>query len=613
MTRVREYLNYIYGESEIIWDEGLVRQNGPGHTAEVSKLEAVHPGRTTTLVYAAGRFTGNIDCKEGVLILREVQKLQVTEPNDRLYGCFRWYREETKPNDTNAAFFTLEPLVVIRLLHPGILDESEKDIIDRMLHVSAGWFTRECSNPILYYTNKIISDGAMLAAIGRITNDMAAYGLAIDFFGKWLDYTENRGYGWGENLSLGYNSVILRAFNIIMKALDTESDARMIERFRIQEKNILDIFRFYNGHEFVPTIRSYNIKGNPRPWSLVYNLAGVRGFGFLDGNQETFGSGIGDAVFRLTADYMIYGSRLYLDEDDYVSKNMENPLKVPRSGVFSIMDERKAYAWLGKNGGIGSIDEFPVIDGSYQYKRWGLGWQSFPVSVIVYDNQVSFLRFYVDDGTLIRCHPHKDKHTAFLDPALFKESFYPEVRTSCRQSGQTLVVFRNLNGLRNYAEHISDSFDVQNFVGRWVRYSVNDRIWLALLFDRACLLVSTLLGNPAAVDKPVRDERNNVIPTAVMSLEIIEEGNDIRLVQNIYKGAGRVLTDDRLSAGWLFHYIDEPLSEAEVFDYIRRIKVNERCEPDGEIPRMPEWNVHHVDINIDNESLIAVRYDPYKK
>jgi len=174
-------------------------------------------------------------------------------------------------------------------------------------------------------------------------------------------------------------------------------------------------------------------------------------------------------------------------------------------------------------------------------------------------------------------------------------------------------VFRNLNGLRNYAEHISDSFDVQNFTGRWIRYSVNDREWLALLFDRACLLVSTLLGNPAAVDKPVKDERNNVIPTAVMSLEIIEEGNDIRLAQNIYKGAGRVLTDDRLSAGWIFHYIDEPLSETEVFDYIRRIKVNERCEPDGEIPRMPEWNVHHVDISIDNESLIAVRYDPYKK
>ncbi len=449
----------------------------------------------------------------------------------------------------------------------------------------------------------------MLAAIGCITGDEGVYKIAENFLEKWLKYTETRGYGWGENLSLGYNSVILRAFNIIFKAIHSEE---IKSRFKRLENGILDIFRFHNGYEFVPTIRSYNVLGNPKPWTLVYNLAGVRGYGFLDGNQESFGSGKNDANYRLIADYMIYGDRIYMNDDDYLKRELSNNQNVPRIGEFKIMDDKKSYTWLGRNGGIGSINEFPIIEGSYQHKTWGLGWQCFPASIIVYDNQVSFLRFYVDEGERIRCHPHKDKHSAFLDPSLFSESYYPEVKTACRQNGQTLVVFRSINNLRNKVSHIMDSYDVPGFTGECKTFFAKERKWIALFYDKAVIFASALLGNPAAGEKTFIDEKGNKNPTTLLEIDLVEDDDGLRLVQTMYSGELKTLYNNRLSAGWLFHYIDRYMTNEEAENFIKELSVDETCIPDGEIPRMPEWNVHVVSVYNKGEKILDVRYDPYK-
>ena len=223
-----------------------------------------------------------------------------------------------------------------------------------------------------------------------------------------------------------------------------------------------------------------------------------------------------------------------------------------------------------------------------------------------------FLRFYVDDGERIRCHPHKDKHSAFLDPSLFSESYYPEVKTACRQNGQTLVVFRSINNLRNKVSHIKDSYDVPGFTGECKTFFAKERKWIALFYDKAVIFASALLGNSAAGEKTFIDEKGNKNPTTLSEIDLVEDDDGLRLVQTMYSGELKTLYNNRLSAGWLFHYIDRYMTNEEAENFINGLSVDEACIPDGEIPRMPEWNVHVVSVNNKGEKILDVRYDPYK-
>ncbi|MDX1358472.1 MAG: hypothetical protein R3232_06555 [Clostridia bacterium] len=597
-----------YKNTALKIENGLVIQTGSGHTKGVSELKVVHPGRNSTIAYAAGRASGKISPTDGLKILNEIKKLQIRDTKSAFYGCFRWYREEENVYDTNAAFFTLEPLVVSLMRISDILSNGEKEAIIDMLKISAEWFLKECQNPILFYTNKIISDGAMLGAIGIFTGNESITEKSRAFYKKWLSYTENRGYGWGENMSLGYNSVILRAFSIILDVVDDEA---IIERFKKQEKFILDIFRFHNGHEFVPTIRSYNVSGEPDPWSIAYNLAGVRGFGYLDSIRSPI-KGNADSIGRLVVDTMLFKDRVYASDEEYKEKALENTVDVPRISSVRIMDDKKAYSWLGKSGGIGSINEFPVIDGSYQHKGWGLGWQCFPVSYIVYGHGVSFLRFYVDDGKRIRCHPHKNKHDTYLDPALFSETGYPEVRTVCYQSGQSLVAIRSMRGLGNKAAEISDSMDFPVFDGEIIERTVNGRKWFIARYESACIFISPLLGNPVEGFGTGKDDRGRLFKTIAIAARASWENEIFGIRQVLYKGKNKLHYDSRISCGWFIHYHDGFLEEPDIDNWLEDIELSESSMPDGEIPRMPEWNIHKINLEINGKVVLDVSHDPYK-
>jgi len=597
-----------YNEVELPLDDNLILQTGSGHTEGVCDLNQVHPGRNSAVLYTAGRLSGRIGSKAGISILREIRKLQVRDTESAFYGCFRWYREESRVYDTNAAFFTLEPLVVCMLRATDVITDEEKNIIIDMLEVSSKWFSDECGNPILFYTNKIISDGAMLGAIGSLTGNKEIIEKARGFYEKWLDYTEKRGYGWGENMSLGYNSVILRAFSII---LATVSDDSLADRFKRQEKFILDIFRFHNGHEFVPTIRSYNVAGDPSPWSIAYNLAGVRGFGYLDSEKSPVNKDV-DSIGRLVVDAMIFKSRLYATDGEYMEKGLSNQVFIPRVSNVRIMDEKKAYSWIGSSGGIGSINEFPVIDGSYQHKGWGLGWQCFPVNAVVYGHGVSFLRFYVDDGKRVRCHPHKNKHDTYLDPALFSESGYPEVRTTCFQNGPSLVAIRSMAGLGNKAREISDRMDFPGFDGTVFEKEVFGRKWFVICYNTASIFITSLLGNPVEGYGTGVDYRGRTYKTVSMAAETLHEADMLGIKQTLYKDKNKMHHDSRISCGWFMHYHDDKLDEDEIVNWLNRIELLEDSLPDGEIPRMPEWNIHRINVKISEKSVLDIEHDPYE-
>ncbi len=594
--------SYGYLAEKVVWEDGMVRKNSSGHTREVADLETVHSGRDTSLAYVFGKVIGNIDETEGLCILESISKLQVTDKKSDRYGAFRWYVEESKPIDTNAAFFIMAPLAILMLFSPDSLSKNEFNKIRQMLLLSYNWFSKECENPILFYTNKIVSDGALLTAIGKITDNYEHKMLSRKFLLRWLKYTEERGYGWGENLSRGYNGVTVQAFTLIKKALDDSSeDSAIMERFEKLEKAILDTFRLNNGCEFIPTIRSYNITGITKLPSVLYNLAGVEGFGFNDGLNAPDKSQDILSLHRLAVTFLIYDDRLYVDKEDYIRKGYSNTQVMPRTKKTHIMDDKFAYTWIGKNGGLGSINKFPIIEGSYQHKSWGLGWQCFPVNMIVYDKQMSFLRFNVDSGDRMRHHPHKNAHADFLDPALFSESFYPDVKTDCKQQDNTLIAIRSINKLRNRVGSISDSLDVQRFDGAVNEYNSNGRKWVVLSYDNACICVTPLFGISVGVEEQTLGE-----------IDIVKEDGNVRLVQYLYKGELKELYDDRISAGWVIHFIDKSMKPEELRKYLENITIVDLCRPDNETPRMPVWNIQDINISFKEETVISFTHDPYK-
>lgn len=597
-------LKKLYQEAEKpVMEDGLVVREGYGHTVEVAHLNRLHAGRDTSAVFVIGKLTGCIEEKEGLKMLDAISQLQITDRKNDMFGAFKWYREETIPNDTNASFFTIAPLVILKLFHPECLSKNESLSIDKMLDLSYYWFSKECKNAILFYTNKIVNDGALLTAIGKLTGNDDHKKQSRVFLEKWLDYTEERGFGWGENLSITYNSITLQGFAVIINSLENTVEDNIIRsRFEKLENEILEIFRFNNGFEFIPTIRSYNVGGLTQLSSFIYNLAQVEGFGILDGHGAVDNLHHLDYLSNLSISFLLYGDRLYLDKEDYQKRKFRNTVKVPRTKVTHIMDDRKAYSWIGKNGALGSVNRFPILKGSYQHKTWGLGWQSFPVNMIVFQKQVSFLRFYVDDGNRIRCHPHKDKHSSYLDPSLFSESHYPEVMTVCKQKDNTLIALREITGLRNSVKSIGDSLDIQRFDGEILELYIDGRQWVVLSYENAGICVTPLLGL-RALDSSSHD----------MRLEIIRENDDVRLLQRLYKGEQITLYDDLICAGWVIHFIDKGNTKEEIASYLSHVTVSDMFYPDYEVPRTYQWNLHDIKVKKDDEILAEFIFDPYEQ
>jgi hypothetical protein len=374
---------------------------------------------------------------------------------------------------------------------------------------------------------------------------------------------------------------------------DSPGDNLIKNRLREIQEDILDIYKFHDGYEFVPAIRSYNAEGKTRIPSYVYNLAGVGGFGIKAFfGRETEPDNV--YIFNMAKILLVFDDRLYYAD-------VKKKDTATRKKITPIMDDKSAYSWLCRNGGIGSINKFPVVKGSYQHKGWGLGWQCFPVSAIIYGEQVSFLRFNVNDGGKMRHHPHKVKHTAYLDPSLFSEPYYPDVITNCVQADNTIIAIRSIEKLRNKARLISDSFDVQRFDGDILEVEANGYKWVALSYKNAVLCIAPLLCFKAGSDAP--------IPGCI---NIEKKGSDIRLVQMLYNGELKTLFDDRISTGWVIHLIGRGMKTDKLKEHIKSFSIEENSIGDGYVPRMPRWNMHQIVVKKSGKSVVSFTHDPYQ-
>ncbi|XHR31156.1 MAG: hypothetical protein ACFUZC_11490 [Chthoniobacteraceae bacterium] len=584
------------GAAAVAWDAGFARQNERGHTVEVTHLPFCHEGRGTAIWYSILTLMGGLTPAHGLEIIEAIGSLQVRDKNSPHYGGFRWYREETEVHDTNAAFFILMPLVVMMRYRSAMIPEPQRAIIARMLQSATDWFAGECEHPALYYPNKILSDGAMLIAIATLTHNEEARAKAIAFFLRWNDYTDRRGWGWGENASLNYLAVILCALKLAADCLDAR-DAELRQTMEARIATLLDYVRFHDGQEFVPTIRSYNFQGNPTRTSLVNNIAGIAGNGLAE--IENLNSW--DALNAL----LLFEQRIFTNDADYRRRGLGNRQVVPRTRIEHIFDKSSAHTWIGRFARIGSIDRFPVMPGSYQNRTWGLGWQSFPVSFLVEGEQVSFLRWHVIHNGIARTHPAEGFHDAYLSSSLFAEDQCPEVETRCNQSGNILACIRSMTGISNRVSEIADEWFIQRFSGSVHEHVANPegdaRPWIILDFGKAAVAVTGLLGLTANDDrrKPAR-------------IVVQREKECLKLRQVLFEGEEQVVCKERIEAAWLVVLLDEPGSSAPQ-DFLPRLTISERSLADGEVPRNASGEIREITVAIDGEFRLGMRTDPHFK
>ncbi len=64
----------------------------------------------------------------------------------------------------------------------------------------------------------------MLLAIGTITKEKELLREAYEFWNNYMDYTENYGWGWGENTSKCYHAVMNAAFELALCCMENNSE-----------------------------------------------------------------------------------------------------------------------------------------------------------------------------------------------------------------------------------------------------------------------------------------------------------------------------------------------------------------------------------------------------
>lgn len=570
------------------WDDGLIRSEGPGHTKAVSTLTCTHAGRPTAAHYAASVLCGTMDEALGGDVLRALGSLQIADASSPYYGAFLWYREETQVSDSNAAFFTLMPIVCLALCKPELIPSAHRPLIDGMLRRALPWFERETANPSLYYPNKIVSDGALYAALAHVLGEAEHADKAERFLQRWSDYTTKRGWGWGENVSPGYIRIIVAGLRLACLALGPEQSG-LRAQLQSHMETLLDYNAFHGDHEFVPAIRSYNFEGHTWQHSLMLRLIGI-----ADAEPER--------LYRKEGLWNWVNFTL-LFERELDAPPQPSVQSVPRARRERVFDDSYATSWIGQNGRLGSLNRFPVIPGSYQWPTWGLAWQTFPVSFSVDREQVSYLRWFIREGERIRSHPAKSYGDNYLNPALFREPYFPDIQLRSVQRDHMLLVVRSMKGIHNQFAEAADEWMVKRFRGTVSRYgSKNGTEWVVLHFNAADVAIAALNGICPLIQAnrrgPVRAEWE-------------QEDGQLRVRQVLVRGEEQPHHFARIETGWAVVHFDQRLDEAELHRRLDRLRIEDRSFQDGEVPRASHDELREIRL-YDGDALMAeLLIDPY--
>lgn len=562
--------------NNVFKDNMILSQIRP-HTAPVEHLQECCSGVITANYYFAARYFDIIDDKLAKGIVSELKKLQNTEENTTTFGCMRWYREEEFISDTNGAFFVLLPLALTYTLCNDKLTESEKTDILYLLENASRWFSH-AANASLHYCNKIMSDGAMLALIANIT------GKCKDeceiFWNKWHKYCDENGWGWGENSSDCYSTIMLNALNTVVISTTGEFKEKALEK----REKLLNYIVFHEGKEFIPSIRTYNFEA-------VANYGGGV-YGILSSQDADTLATPSVSVSLALATILMYESGAKLPETD--NKNVCNE---------RLFGDSYAYTWKGENVRLGSVTHFPVMPCSYQnaslapggrIATYGLGWQSMPVSVMVGD-YVSFLRTRTKVGENEHSHPAIDKHNGFLYNRLFEDGNITIFSTISGQENNMAIVCRYANKMANTASFICDEWCIPNKNAVIEEKELAGRKWFVVSEEKGKTALLPLDG--------ITCESEIRVP---MNTYVSENGIFKTITTEYYNDQEKLIFAPRIESAWVIVSMEPSV---DVDEYLKKITVSDENLPEFEVSLAESYKGRRI-VCSDGNSRAHLLIDP---
>lgn len=478
-------------------ENGMVRVHKKPHVSDLEHLDSACSAPATGVFYFVSRYLG-IDI-DGELLLTELTKLQDNDPESITYGCMKWYRESTRIQDTNSAFFTLRNICYTLKFCKHNIPKAELDIIFPFLRTAVNWFKKECSCAQFFYPNKTMSDGALLVLLSDLLNDKTLIDNSIDFWIRWMDYTDEYGWGWGENTSKEYTNVMKEALIIALMGL--KQAPSVYNRLLSVYKRMLEYCAYHGEYEFTPSIRTYNYTGKA---IIGKNPADKDIFNFEHIDNE--------AIAQII-----------------ILQNAPNVDLTPDQSNFHkerIFGDSYALTYKGENIRLGSVTKFPVMRNCYEGRGWGLGWQSMPVSAIALKHETAFMRFVTISNGELRCH----MSTGIRDKNLFPDLNIPKIYTCANQEKNMAVVVRMVEQIANTSSFFSDEWYFQNFNGKIQTFGE----WYIFNYGDCALCIKSF------------DNK----------LEIQQDGNKVRLINKFYEGEEQLLVINRDIHSWAIVALD---------------------------------------------------------
>lgn len=526
-------LNYMV---DVTVDNGMVRVFEHPHTPQIASLESACCVSSTAMYYFICKYY-DISIN-GEKVVSEILKLQDKDQKSPTYGNLKWYREQDGVIDTNAAFFGLLPIALVYLKYPEKLTDNEKLIVEEMLERGAHWFVKECMSGGYAYTNKEASSGAALLLLAIASKNDSLLAEAYSFWNSFLDYTEQRGWGWGENTSKCYALVTNRAFEVVLSVIDKSEI--LYKRLVILRNKLLNYLEYHGYYEMVPTIRTYNYSGDAWRYGTDINIS----------EDEFIANGTHNGKKIQLFD--VYGFILHnIAPKCELKENTSDFIKEP------VFDNACAYTYKGKNIRLGAMSHFPVVPNCAQEKGWGLAWQSMPVAVCAVNHETSFLRFSARCDGKLRTHPTTDRHFSVVNGTkLFADDNIPEEHSYANQCGNMAVVVRSIKHIANNASYIADEYVARKFDGKTEEYNG----WCVLNYGDCVLAIKSV--NAEFV---VRCNNGEVIVSQVY-----------------YDGAEKFIVEKNFVTAWAIAVLDNVEGYKEKLD---KLRVSFKEVDDLSIPR----------------------------
>ena len=417
---------------------GLWTRHGAGHTAPVATAEQVHPGTNAAAQLVAAAVVDRLDEVDAGAVLNALRQMQVTDGSSR-HGCLKWYWEEPRPVDTNAAFFTGLNLIVLRLGFPDQLERLDADArrtLEALLTDLSVWFDQTLARPSRYYPNKYMGDlvcrWLLLEALEQQAERQRVAGEMLASARYWRE----EHWGWGEHMSNIYASVLLDQLSVLlMLAQDLPAEVR--REYTALRDDLLAIEDAYGSGPRAPMIRDYHFTSSPAYDNYRDRVRRVQTAEDLIGGNLAMRPVLAELGWSATVPPRAPAQR---------------DIEVPCFGGVS------AVARIEGKTRLGTLSRYPLMP-QMEHPTWGLSWQSFPVALWHEQGGWGFLQWRSEIGDQSRAHPAERRAEAYLRNALTFDKPEPIVgHTWSIQEGGQAIVLRTMPTLYESWDRLIDRF-----------------------------------------------------------------------------------------------------------------------------------------------------------